>query len=166
MQAWVFDEVLPSIRKHGAYITDDVLLKMRNDGVFAEQLLERLYKEQEKNEVLLDCVVELAPKAEYFDVVLQSDTPVHASIIAKDYAMSAVSFNRLLHDMGVHYRVGRTWVLYQYLADRGYTISKTYNCARGRMTQIHTCWTQRGREYLYNLLKWNGIVPVAERIAD
>ena len=80
---WVTSEVLPSIRKHGAYIKEEILRKMRNDDVFASQLLDRLYEEQEKNEVLLDCVEELAPKATYFDLVLQSETPVHASIIAK-----------------------------------------------------------------------------------
>ena len=159
---WVSSEVLPSIRKHGAYIKDDILRKMRNNDVFTDQLLDRLFEEQEKNEELLDYVEKIAPKAMYCDVVLRSPSPIQTTILAKDYGMSAVSFNRLLHNMGIQYKVGKTWVLYQGIADQGFTVSKTY--LNGKVTSIHTCWTERGRNMLYNLLKDNGILPTAEKI--
>ena len=47
------------------------------------------------------------------------------SIIAKDYGMSAIAFNKLLHKMRVQYRIGTTWLLYKKYANKGYVLSKT-----------------------------------------
>jgi phage antirepressor YoqD-like protein len=76
--------------------------------------------------------------------------------------MSAISFNKLLHGLGVQYKVGNTWLLYQKHANKGYTASRTYYSGH-RSTTVHTCWSQKGRRFLYDLLKWYGILPVSER---
>ena len=71
------------------------------------------------------------------------------------------SFNRLLHDLGIQYRVGGTWVLYQRHADKGYTKTRTYYTASGGCV-IHTYWTQTGRLFLYDTLDASGILPLME----
>ena len=81
-------------------------------------------------------------------------------MIAKDYGFSAVSFNRLLKDNHIQYKVGRTWALYQDYADEGYTHYNVYR--RGKKAVSHMVWTQKGRLFLYNFLKHKGIIPRIE----
>jgi hypothetical protein len=64
--------------------------------------------------------------------------------------------------MGLQFRMGNTWLLYQKYAGNGYTITKTY-VIDGRIASIHTCWTQRGRYWLYEILKSKGILPEVEK---
>jgi prophage antirepressor-like protein len=163
-EKWVFDEVLPSIRKHGAYINEDVLRRMREDSAFNAELLHSLTAERKRNTALVGRVAQLTPKAIYHDIILQCPDAVQVSIIAKDYGMSAVAFNKLLYRLKVQYRIGRTWLLYQFHQGNGYTITNTYT-KNGMTTLVHTCWTQRGRFWLYELLKSHGILPEAEKKA-
>lgn len=160
---WVTSEVLPSIRKHGAYIIDEVLEEAAKNQDFAFELFCKLQAEKGKTAALLDKVVTLAPKARYYDLILQSKGIVQVSLIAKDYGMSAVTFNRLLHDLGIQYRIGSTWVLYQRHANQGYTKSRTYYTPHGSSV-IHTYWTQKGRLFLYEMLGASGILPLMETV--
>jgi len=159
---WVTKDVLPSLRKHGAYVTDNTLRQMREDKAFSEDLLKRLGVEQAKNEALLDFVNSTAPKLRYYDSVLQSTSALQVSIIAKDYGMSAVAFNNLLHSLGIQYKIGKTWLLYSDFTNNGYTISRT-KPINGKETVTFTCWTQKGRCWLYDVLKWYGVLPLAEK---
>jgi len=163
-EQWVFDEVLPSIRKHGAYINEDVIRRMQEDSEYAAELLRNLTAERNRNNALVGRVSMLVPKALYHDIILQCTDAVQVSIIAKDYGMSAVAFNKLLHKLGVQFRIGKTWLLYTQHQGNGYTVTNTYT-KNGITTLIHTCWTQRGRFWLYELLKSQGILPDAEKMA-
>ena len=111
-EIWVFDEVLPSIRKHGAYINEDVLRRMREDRAYSEELLNILMVERIRNAALYNKVAQLVPKAIYHDIILQCPDAVQVSIIAKDYGMSAVAFNKLLHRLKVQFRMGNTWLFF------------------------------------------------------
>ena len=82
--------------------------------------------------------------------------------IAKDYGMSGRKFNALLHELGVQYKFRKTWLLYQHYAECGYTQSRTYAIDESRSV-MHTYWTQKGRLFLYDLLKNEGILPVIEQ---
>ncbi|MGL6200447.1 MAG: phage antirepressor [Lachnospiraceae bacterium] len=159
-EKWVFDEVLPSIRSHGAYITDETIEKIMDSPSFAAQLLQELYEESCKNMELNSLVDELVSKAMYYDHVLDGKDAISISIIAKDYGMSAVKFNHLLHALRVQYQAGDTWVLYQEHADKGYTVTHTFQ--RGSTTIVHTRWTQKGRLFIYCLLKKHGMIPQLE----
>nr|WP_312577794.1 phage antirepressor KilAC domain-containing protein [Sedimentibacter sp.] len=86
---------------------------------------------------------------------------MQVSIIAKDYGMTAVSFNHLLHELGIQFKLGSTWLLYQELAGKGYTCSRTYHINEERSI-MHTYWTQAGRLFLYKTLKENGLIPLIE----
>jgi len=162
---WVFDEVLPCIRKYGAYVTDDTLGRMREDSAFTDELLRRLGDERAANNSLREVIDKQAPKVRYYDRILQCTSPVQTSIVAKEYGMSAVSFNKLLYKIRIQFKVGGTWLLYQKFANKGYTVTKTY-LVEGRVASVHTCWTQKVRLFLYETLKDQGILPVAERDLD
>ena len=57
-------------------------------------------------------IEELQPKASYYDMILQCKDLIATTVIAKDYGMSAKKFNAMLHDMGIQFKQGDTWVLY------------------------------------------------------
>ena len=82
--------------------------------------------------------------------------------IAKDYGKSARWLNRWLYEHGVQYKQGKVQFLYQKFADKGYVQSKTYTVTdeSGTSSAIHTYWTQKGRLFIYELLKENGILPI------
>ena len=158
---WLTSDVIPTIRRHGAYITDTTLARMREDSALSESLLETLSAERTKYDTLVDYVETLQPKVEYCNAVLSADNSIPVSIIAKDYGMSALAFNKLLHAFEVQYKVGGVWVLYAKHANCGYTVSKTYRKPDGT-AEIYTHWTQLGRMFLYDLLSWHGIYPQSE----
>lgn len=109
---------------------------------------------------------ELKPKADYLDQILQSKALVTITAIAKDYGMSAKVFNKKLHELKVQFKQGHQWFLYSNYHNCGYTHSETveYTHSDGRKdVTMNTKWTQKGRLFLYELLKKNGLVPVIER---
>jgi len=148
---WVTSEVLPTIRQHGAYISPETLRRMRDDREFTSELLET--------------IAQMQPKAQYFDAILQSPQAFPISVISKEYGMSAFAFNKLLHELGVQYRVGKVWLLYKDHANQGYTATKTY-LVGDKEVSIHTCWTMKGRLFIYELLKYYGILPQAEYLFE
>jgi Prophage antirepressor len=159
---WVTSEVLPSIRKHGVYATDDIVQNVMNDPDLAYKLFCRLQTERGKTAALEAHVEKLAPKARYCDLILQCKNALPISLIAKDYDMSAISFNRMLHDFGIQHKIRGTWLLYQKYSGQGYTVSNTFYTPGGAAI-MHTCWTQKGRLFLYNALAYYGILPSMEK---
>lgn len=167
-QGNVCDNILPQIRKTGMYLTDNVFdLMMREPERLGEMLIEygRTRKENEQlkldNKIKEQQITELQPKAEYTDVILQCKDLVTITVIAKDYGKSGVFMNELLHKLGVQYKESGIWFLYQKYAECGYTRTKTFNVGDNN-AKTHTYWTQKGRLFIYNLLKENGYLPVME----
>ncbi len=166
---WVTSEVLPSIRKHGLYATEELI----SNPDIAIAAFQALKEEREKNRKLTDTVAvqnqqiaELQPKASYYDVVLNCKDLLSITEIAKDYGKSAKWLNNYLHENKVQYKQGNIWLLYQNHAEKGYTNTKTqtFNGNDGNVhTKVHTYWTQKGRLFIYDLLKSKGIVPIIER---
>ena len=155
-----------------AYVTKfEEMEKAQRDPIpqtFAEAL--RLAADQaEKIEVLQlqnaqkeQIINEMQPKATYYDLVLQSKSAMAIGKIAKDYGMSAKALNKKLHELGIQYKQGDCWLLYQNYADKGYTQSKT-QIVNDEYSKLHTYWTQKGRLFIYELLKREGTLPVIER---
>lgn len=163
---WVTSEVLPAIRKHGLYAIDD-LLENPDMAIAALQKLKeerqlRLKAQEEvaqKNQI----IQELQPKASYYDLVLQNKSLGAISVIAKDYGMSAKKMNKILHELKIQFKQGNSWLLYQKYAGKGYTQSKTHTIDAD-YSKMHTYWTQKGRLFLYDLLKnKKGILPLIEQ---
>ena len=155
---WVTSEVLPTIRKHGVYATDELL----DNPDFLIDALQKLKAEREQRLIAEQRVLELQPKASYYDVILQSKSLVSISKIAKDYGLSGTKLNQLLNDWGIQYKQGGTWLLYQKYAPLGYTQSQTVEYNGGEGSRLHTKWTQKGRLFLHNLLTNHGYVPMVE----
>ncbi|MGL5897246.1 MAG: phage antirepressor KilAC domain-containing protein [Lactococcus lactis] len=106
-------------------------------------------------------IAELQPKASYYDWVLQTKGLLAISVIAKQYGKSAQWLNKLLHELGIQYKQGKVWLLYQKYAEQGYT--KT-NFAPDDAERLHphTYWTQKGMLFIYETLKKENILPLIE----
>ena len=118
-----------------------------------------------ENKVQEQQIAELKPKASYYDLVLQCKDLLSMTEIAKDYGMSAKGMNKLLHDLGVQYKQSGIWFLYSKYQSNGYTQTKTQNYSKPDGSQgvtTHTYWTQKGRLFIYELLKANEILPMIE----
>ncbi len=181
-QALVADEIIPSIRKHGAYLTQGILEKALASPDFLIELATRLKEEQEKNQRLQQeqkaleqeaiamnqTIAKLQPKANYVDMILKSHSTVLTTQIAQDYGMSARAFNKKLSELHIQHKVGRQWILYAEYQGKGYVHSKTIEIVRSNGQSdvtMQTEWTQKGRLFLYEKLKQYHIYPMIERIA-
>lgn len=165
---WVTAEVLPAIRRHGMYATEELIA----NPDLAIAAFQALKAEREKRIALKEAVAvqaqqiaELKPKATYYDVILKCKDAVNISVIAKDYGWSAQRMNEYLHQKGVQYKQADIWLLYQKHAGCGYTKTNTHvyedTCGREH-TKVHTKWTQKGRLFIYGLLKADGVYPQIE----
>ncbi len=141
---WVTSEVLPSIRKNGAYIAGE---QLRTDNVLLEEK-----------------ITSLEPKAEYYDVIMNNRKPIRVSDIAYEYGTSAASFNQLLYRLGIQFKANDTWFLTEKYEGNGYVITdvrRSYDYRRGIYREfVHTRWTQKGVEFLYRTLASIGITPI------
>lgn len=165
-QAWVTEEVLPSIRKHGAYLTNDKIEEILLSPDTLIKVATELKNEREKNVLLTQQVSESRPKADYYDKIMQSKSLVTITQIAKDYGWSAKQMNDKLHSLGVQYKIGGQWVLYSKYQDKGYTFSTTVDITKrdgSSDVKMNTKWTQKGRVFIYNLLKVEDILPTIEQ---
>lgn len=164
-QDWIYEEVLPSIRKHGAYMTDEKIEEALLNPDTIINLATQLKNEREGRLIAEQQVKEFQPKVSYYDKVLSNDALMTISLIAKDYGMSGTGMNKLLHELGVQYRQGGTWLLYAKYQRTGWTHSETKMVPRKDGTEkavLNTKWTQKGRLGLYALLKDNGYLPLIE----
>ena len=171
---WVTSEVLPSIRKNGGYIagqenmTDEELLA--NAVLVAQKKIAERGKKIQALETevveMNNTISEMQPKVNYVDMILNSKSTVLVTQIAQDYGMSAKAFNKILNDLRVQHKVGGQWILYRQYQGLGYVHSKTIDITRssGQADVVmQTEWTQKGRLFLYELLKKHGAYPLIER---
>ena len=122
-----------------------------------------------ENKVQAQQIAELQPKATYYDLILQCPSLLSVTEIAKDYGMSAKGLNKILHDQGIQFNQSGVWFLYSKYQDKGYTSTKTQNYNRPDGTQgsrVHTYWTQKGRIFLYGVLKDLGHLPLVEKFQE
>lgn len=152
---WVTEDVLPSIRKHGIYVTDSVIEQTLRDPDYIINVLTEYKKEKDNNLILRQQIGELKPKADYVDEILKSPGTMTITQIAADYGLSAQKLNKLLHQARLQRRVGKQWVLYTEHMNKGYTKSHTIEIVRsdGRPdTQPQTRWTQKGRLKIHEIM--------------
>ena len=125
----------------------------------AQKLLDTAKLELAQSKQIIN---ELQPKASYYDLILQSKSLLSVSKIAKDYGKSAIWLNRKLEEKKVQYCQGGIWLLYQKYAEKGYTQS-TSHVIDDEHSRLLTKWTQKGRLFIYELLKGDGILPLIEQ---
>ena len=109
-ESWIFDEVLPSIRKHGAYMTPDTLDRMITSPEFGIKLLTALKNEQDKRKKLEAQAEADRPKVLFADSVAASKSSILVGEMAK-----------LLKQNGVHTGQNR---LFETLREKGFLIKR------------------------------------------
>ncbi|HDG5755304.1 TPA: phage antirepressor KilAC domain-containing protein [Staphylococcus aureus] len=152
---WVTSDVLPAIRKHGIYATDNVIEQTLKDPDYIITVLTEYKKEKEQNLLLQQEIGELKPKADYVDEILKSTGTLATTQIAADYGISAQKLNKLLHEARLQRKVNKQWVLYTEHMGKSYTDSDTIPIVRsdGREdTVLQTRWTQKGRLKIHEIM--------------
>lgn len=163
-ERWVFDEVLPSIRKHGVYAVEEVL----NDPDMLIGALTALKEERAKSKALAAQNAVLLPKAQHYDKIYDNKTLINVTSISKEYGMSAKDFNDMLHELGIQWwNGGKTepacYELYAKYQNKGYAFKKTAIVGDGSVISNTLKWTQKGRKFLYDFLKERGIYTLLDR---
>lgn len=157
-ESWVMEEVLPQIRKHGMYATDELL----NNPDLLIEVATKLKEERTLRLVAEQKVAEMQPKVNYHDIILANKSVTPISFIAKNYGMSAMQMNKLLHDFGIQYRQGKAWLLYAKYQNEGYTHIEMVPVQGTDNLKPIMKWTQKGHLFLYNFLKERDILPNIE----
>lgn len=127
-----------------------------------EYLTQRVDKLETDNLYLERKVQDFESKSAYYNAIMQNKSLITISVIAKDYGMSAIKMNRLLSRLRVQYKKSGTWLLYSHYQAKGYTQTSTH-IVGDDLAKVTTKWTTKGRLFLYELLKENGILPMIER---
>lgn len=142
-QAKVADEIIPSIRKHGLYATDNVIDQILDNPDFGIELLTKL-KEERAARV----------EAERKNAILMHVNKTYTMTeIAKELGMkSAIQLNKLLAEKKIQYQVNGTWVFYSQYSDLGYEEIKQEILDSGKVI-YHRRITQMGREFILKLLE-------------
>lgn len=167
---WVTSDVLPSIRKHGAYFTNNALERALKDPDFLIKIATTIKEERRQKELYAqkcteqgEVIKQLEKQSAYVDYVLQSPDLLNINQIAQDYGISAQRLNGILRDNNIQYKSNKQWILYAKYKDKGYVHSTTHVLENG-IVVMHTQWTQKGRLFLYDKLKSLGILPLMEQV--
>jgi prophage antirepressor-like protein len=169
-ESWIFDDVLPSIRKHGAYVTPATIDAIISDPEFGIKLLSTLKEERQLKEAAQQRVQmlegekellekenrQLVPKAAYTDRVLQSTATHTMTEVAKELGMSAIALEKKLHASGVMFKQSGRWMLYAKYQGNGYTKPRTHHYFHSdgtAGTSTITVWTETGRAFVHQIMK-------------
>lgn len=158
---WCNDRIKELLRTGVTTVSNDdeviaqAMLVLNSRLEAARQEKQRL---QYQNDLQLREIAQAAPKAEYFDTVLQSKTIYLADQIAKELGMTAMTMNKRLKEMKVLFKRGEQWVLTDKYCGKGYTGTNTYSYTKhsGETgTSMLTVWTEKGRLFIHELFKSN-----------
>lgn len=166
---WVTSDVLPTIRKRGAFFTNDALERAVREPDFLIKLASAIKHERQQKEMYVkkcteqgETIKQLEKQSAYVDYVLQSPGLLNINQIAQDYGISAQCLNSLLRQHLIQYKSNNQWILYAKYKDKGYVHSTTHILDNG-IVVMHTQWTQKGRLFLYEQLKSWGFYPIMEQ---
>ena len=149
-ERWVFDEVLPSIRKHGAYITREKLWEVATSPEAMMKLCSDLLAEREKNAALREENAMLEGKAAFYDLFIDLKHSTNLRTTAKELVVPERRFVRFLLEQRFVYRAPSGNVLpYAKPANDGLFCVKDY-CNHGH-TGSYTLVTPQGKLYFAQL---------------
>lgn len=152
---WVTSEILPSIRKHGAYMSPETIEKVITDPDFIIRLAIELKAAREK-------VAELQPKAAYYDAVSRADGSTSFRETAKTFGIGEREFIRWIESARLCYRNsnGKLIPYAEYCRDEKWFEVKeiTYGPASHPNTTLYTKITPLGRTKIFNKMRKAGII--------
>lgn len=174
-QDWVFEEVLPSIRKNGGYIAtkaedtpEEIMAKAL---IVAQSTIERnkqrikeLEAKSEGQQLQIEeqkkQLTQSAPKVQYYDDVLQSTTTLTTTQIAKGLGMEANKLNKQLEKIGILFKQSGQWLLHTpFSAWNMHSVrTQTFTRSDGTTgTRAYTVFNERGKMFITALANndWN-----------
>lgn len=163
---WITKEVIPSIRKHGGYLTPAKIEEVLSNPDTIIKLATELKKLRTENQIQAQQIAEFKPIKEYVDIILQSTDTVTITQIAADYGLSAKKLNKILNEEKVQHKVNDQWILYSNMMNKGYTKSETIDIERsdGRIeSKMYTRWVQKGRLKIHEILTNLGFIANYDR---
>lgn len=172
-QTWLAVEVIPQVRQVGGYIPTDE--DDSEEDILAKALVIAQNKIAQKEELLKikdrnilaqkEIIKEYKPKVEVYDNFIGKEGLIKISAIAKDYGMTPNRLNAILHKLGIQYKQGKQWFLYKKYEGFGYTRSDYSNVPGTKKITTMTKWTPKGRVFIDEILKDNGIINSNQQIA-
>ena len=117
------------------------------------------WAEEYKEKVLLQKEIEVArPKVAYYDDVLNTKGSMTTTQIAKSFGMTSHKLNTYLNDKGIQFKMSGMWMLYKEYDGKGYAEIRTYINKKKETTCHYLVWTEKGKEFIYNLLLEDKII--------
>jgi len=144
--------------KRDAMLKSDDYILLRSQEILTNRMkaLEAVLEQKDRRLELQQTVIrQSAPKVEYYEEVLTSNSSHLTNTIAKELGMSATTLNKRLDIAGIQYKQAGSWVLRAKYQGRGLTKTKTYtfNDNHGKtQTSIQTVWTEKGREFIHKVI--------------
>lgn len=149
-ERWIFDEVLPTIRRHGAYITPEKLWEVATSPEALMKLCSDLLAERRENEALREENIALSSKASFYDLFIDLQHSTNLRTTAKELAVPERQFIRFLLDRRFVYRTASGNVLpYAKPENRGLFCVKDF-CNHGH-SGSYTLITPEGKMYFAEL---------------
>jgi phage antirepressor YoqD-like protein len=158
---WANDRIKELLRTGVTTVSNDdeviaqAMLVLQSRLEQAKQEKQRL---QYQNDLQLREIAQIAPKAQYFDTVLQSTNTYLADQIAKELGTTAMTMNKRLKEMKVLFSRNGQWVLTDKYCNKGYTGTKTHHYTKSNGetgTNMLTVWTEKGRLFIHELFRGN-----------
>lgn len=141
--------------QHPRFETNEQLLAQA--ALVAQSILQEQTKEIKQLETKVD---ELEPKAERYEDLTNCEGLFTATELAKDYGMTAIAFNKLLHQQGIQYKAGNIWVPYRAYQNEGFLRTVNYKPDNSDRTVQQSRWTMKGKEFVYELFRSLDIHPL------
>jgi phage antirepressor YoqD-like protein len=145
-------------RRESLLKSDDYIL-VQAQRILYERIQAFEHQLKQKNERLAlqeHEIQKAAPKAEYYDTVLQSDSAIAITVIANELGMSAQYLNKLLVAKQIIRKVNEVYVLFAKYQSLGLAKPRTfhYTKSNGEVgTKVELYWTEKGRALIHNLFK-------------
>jgi prophage antirepressor-like protein len=181
-QDWVFEEVLPTLRKEGSYSMTQSKQPLASYQI--EDPIERAKRwiEEQQHTRALEAQTEqqaqtigiqqkkltvAAPKVKYYDDTLASTDCLTTTQVADDLGISARALNQQLSNAGIQYYQSGSWHLKGKFREWQLASTRTYNYIKGdgsTGTKVNLVWNQRGKRFILAL--YNNDFNVKDAIAE
>lgn len=150
---WITHEVIPSIRKHGLYMTDSILEQVSKNPELITALARQLIEEQEQKRKLQEELCQAKPKVDYFNQFINAYDCTNLRNTAKELQIPERDLVQFLLDKKYMYRDReRKLMPYAEYTKRGYFIMKDYYRSSGNSYQ-YTLFTAKGKAHFQRLLE-------------
>ena len=158
---WVTKEVIPSVRKHGVYMTDEKIEEALTDPDMIIKLATNLKLEREKRKKLEGEITQNRPKIIYYDEILESRDSKTTTELAQEFGMTAYKLNKHLVNLGIQYYSRGKFFITGAFVSKGYHDIRKYPFTDkdgNRRVNEYMVWTQKGKQFIYELLKENFMI--------